>query len=115
MNINRVNSEIKKQLSGILAESNIRDPRVKGLITVNDVVVDNDLEFAKVYVSILGANGEEETVIKGLNSAVPYFKAKLKDRVKLRALPSLSFHLDKSLDYAMHIEGILNKIKEKSE
>lgn len=109
--IERTNSELKKQLSIILSNG-IRDPRVVGLITVLKVDCDPDLTLAKVYVSVMGANGKEKEVIEGLKSAEGYIKACLKTKIKLRAMPELRFILDDSIDYGMKIAKILEEIKQ---
>ena len=46
--IERVDSEIKKQLSSVLADG-VKDPRVSGMISVMSVRTDTELDQAKVY------------------------------------------------------------------
>ena len=54
----RINAELKKQLSIILRDG-INDPRVAGkMICVTDAKVDRDLTLAQVYISVLNANGQ---------------------------------------------------------
>ncbi|MDE7348823.1 MAG: 30S ribosome-binding factor RbfA, partial [Clostridia bacterium] len=80
----RINAELKKQLSIILREG-VNDPRVAGkMICVTDTQVDRDLTLAQVYISILGANGSEKEVLDGLHSAEGYIKSRLKNMIKLR-------------------------------
>lgn len=105
----RVNSEIKKQLSLILLDG-VKDPRVSGLISVMKVSCDDDLTYAKVYVSIMGAQGKEKEVIEGLNNAQGYLKSCLKGKIKMRALPQLHFIYDDSIDYGMKIAEIIESI-----
>ena len=109
----RINAELKKQLSIILREG-VNDPRVAGkMICVTDTQVDRDLTLAQVYISILGANGNEKEVIDGLHSAEGYIKSRLKNLIKLRNMPSLRFKLDTSLDYGMKISRIIDDIHKK--
>ena len=106
----RINAELKKQLSIILREG-VNDPRVAGkMICVTDTEVDRDLTLAQVYVSILGANGNEQEVLDGLHSAEGYIKSRLKNLIKLRNMPALRFKLDNSLDYGMKISKIIDEI-----
>ncbi|MDE6372734.1 MAG: 30S ribosome-binding factor RbfA [Clostridia bacterium] len=109
----RINAELKKQLSIILREG-VNDPRVAGkMICVTDTQVDRDLTLAQVYISILGANGSEKEVLDGLHSAEGYIKSRLKNMIKLRNMPSLRFKLDNSLDYGMKIYKIIDDIHKK--
>ena len=109
----RINAELKKQLSIVLRDG-VNDPRVAGkMICVTDTQVDKDLTLAQVYVSILGANGNEMEVLDGLHSAEGYIKSRLKSMIKLRNMPTLRFKLDTSLDYGMKISKIIDEIHEK--
>ncbi len=108
--VERTNSELKKQLSLILLDG-VKDPRVEGLISIMKVDCDEDLTYAKVYVSVLGADGRENKVVEGLNSAQGYIKSCLKNKIKLRALPQLNFIFDDSIQYGMKIAKIIEDIK----
>lgn len=111
--LERIEAEMAKQLSLIFSKVEIRDPRVKGIITVCRVSVDTELTYAKVYISIFGADGEEENVLKGLNSAEGFIKSKLKSQIRLRKLPELHFIIDDSNEYSKKIEELLEGIKNK--
>lgn len=112
--IDRINAELKKQLSIVLRDG-INDPRVKGkMICVTDCSVDRDLTLAQVYVSILGIEqGKESEVIDGLNNAEGFIKSCLKTKIKLRAMPELRFFYDNSLNYGMKISKIIDEIHSK--
>ncbi len=101
--IERINAEIKKQLAPIISEE-LSDPRIKGLVSI--VKVDTD----KVYLSVLGADGEEKQVVEAISNAEGYIKNILKKRVILRSLPELRFFLDDSIQYGIKISQILNDI-----
>ena len=51
---NRVDEELKKQVSFILM-NDIKDPNLSGLISVTKAKVTPDLKYAKVAVSILNS------------------------------------------------------------
>lgn len=111
----RIDAELKKQLSIILRDG-INDPRVAGkMICVTDAKVDRDLTLAQVYISVLGANGHEKEILDGLQSAEGYIKSCLKTKIKLRNMPALRFIFDNSLDYGMKISKILDDIHKKEE
>lgn len=105
----RVNAELKKQIGSIISE-NLNDPRVKGLVSVVKVDCDGELDQAKVYLSILGADGVEADVVKAIQSAEGFVKSILKGRVRIRAIPRLKFILDDSISYGVKISQILSEI-----
>src|SRR5690554_3136602 len=104
--IERINEEIKKELS-ILLKSDIKDPRISGMISITNVKVTNDLRYAKVYVSIYGTDQQREDSIKGLESAGGYLRKEIGKKIRLRYVPELIFVQDNSIEYGMHIESIL--------
>lgn len=109
--IERINAEIKKQLAPIISEE-LSDPRIKGLVSIVKVDTDSDLSVCKVYLSVLGANGEEKQVVEAISNAEGYIKKLLKSRIILRSLPELRFYLDDSISYGIKISQILNNMNE---
>jgi ribosome-binding factor A len=78
-------------------------------ITVTVVRVTTDMSFAKVYLSILGTNGEE--VIQHVNKQakeIRHIVAK-QTRHQMRKVPAFQFYIDDSLDYYEEINNLLKK------
>ncbi|MDU4134048.1 MAG: 30S ribosome-binding factor RbfA, partial [Clostridium perfringens] len=76
--------------------------------------VTKDLRYAKVFVSLFAKNDEEkEESLKALKSSAGFIRREVGNRVKLRSTPEILFEEDNSIDNAMYIESLLNKIKEK--
>ncbi len=114
MNIDRVNSEIMKELMGLI-RNELKDPRVKEckMLSIMRVDTTGDLKYAKVYVSIMDSNAED--VVKGLNASAGFLRNALFNRLKIRAVPNLIFVLDDSIEYGFKIEKILKEINIKPE
>lgn len=114
MKIERVNSEIKKILTEIIAEE-IKDPRVSEckMLTIMNVDTSADLSVALVFVSVM--DGDSEAVIEGLNAAKGYLRNALFKRLKVRTVPELKFVLDTSIDYGFKIDRILQQLKKEEE
>lgn len=91
-----------------------RDPRL-ALVTVTGVDVTKDLRQARVYITVLGDDDDTQNAMEGLSSAAGYFKYQLGQTLSLRFIPDLEFKLDKSLEYGLHIENLLDQIKEQHE
>ena len=105
----RIAEEIKKVISEMI-QNELKDPRVKGLISVTKVLLTKDLKFCKIYVSVMGSDEEKQNTIKALKSATGYIKKEIATRLNLRIVPEPNFVLDTSIDYGMHINELLNKI-----
>lgn len=105
----RISELIHEEISNIL-QFEIRDPRI-GFVTVTEVEINADLTIATVYASLLTADEEErQEILAGLESAIPFLKYTLGQRVKLRHTPELCFKIDNSLAYAERIYDLLAEI-----
>lgn len=80
------------------------------MVTVSEVRMSPDLSLAKVYVSIYPSS-KAETVMKMLEDDVKSYRGEAGNILakQFRIIPELSFYLDTSIDYAMHIEELLKK------
>ena len=106
----RINEEIKKALSEIIRD--MKDPRISPTTTVLLVEATNDLKIAKVRISVYDKSDDvrRETVAQ-LNRAEGFIARELGKRVDLRRIPTLKFSLDDSIEYAVHISEIINKLQ----
>ena len=106
----RINEEIKKALSEIIRD--MKDPRISPMTTVLLVEATNDLKIAKVRISVYDKSDDvrRETVAQ-LNRAEGFIARELGKRVDLRRIPALKFSLDDSIEYAVHISEIINKLQ----
>jgi ribosome-binding factor A len=102
----KINEEIKRELS-VLIQDEMKDPRVKGLISITRVDVTNDLRYAKVYVSIMAEPEERKTTLQAIEKAGGYLRSELGKRVKLRYTPELLIKLDDSIEYGVKINEII--------
>ena len=105
----RVSEAIKREISVMLTQG-IKDPGVH-FVTVSLVETADDLRHAKIFVSILGDEETRKESMKGLERAKGYIRGELGKRLQLRYAPDIHFYLDESLDHAMKIKEILNKLK----
>ena len=87
----------------------IKDPRI-GFVTITKVTVSEDFRFAKVYFSVAGTLEERERSRKGLDSAKGYIRKELGRRIRLRYTPEIMFQFDPSIEYAIHMEELIQSI-----
>ena len=101
----RVNEALREVLSARLAEG-LKDPRI-GFVTVTAVETSPDLRHARVFVSVLGDEGEREQSLAGLNSAHGPLQAAIAAELRLKRTPTLQFLYDDSIDTGMRITELL--------
>ncbi len=109
----RINEEVRREISNII-QNEIKDPRMTAMVSVTTVKVTKDLRYAKVYVSIFGKNDEEKNnTFLALKNASGYIRKEIGQRINLRYNPQIIFELDDSINYGMHIEELIHKVREK--
>lgn len=105
----RINMEVQRELSEII-RSEIKDPRIHPMTTVVSVDVTPDLKYCKAYVSVLGDAEAAQETIQGLKSAVGYVRRELAHRVNLRNTPEITFVLDQSIEYGVHMSHLIDEV-----
>lgn len=106
--VNRVTEDIKREITDIMRE--LKDPRIKGMLSVVKVDVTNDYSLAKVYVSAVEGFETAKESIKGLNSAAGFVRREIGSRLKLRKTPEIKFIADNSIEHGMDIAKILKNM-----
>ena len=109
----RVEEAIKKEVSTIIHDE-LKDPRI-GFLTVIRVELTKDLRSAKIFYSVLGKDEERAKTKLALDSALGYIRSLVAQRVNLRVATELMFYEDRSTEYSVRIEEVLNQLKEKNE
>ena len=80
------------------------------LITVTKVNITSDMSIARVYLSLFATNDKTSLLdtIQRHTSEIRYHLGK-RIRNQVRAIPTLEFYLDDSLDYIDNIEDLLEE------
>jgi ribosome-binding factor A len=86
----------------------LRDPRVKS-VTVTRAEVSGDLQHAKVYVSIMGTDKEQQLTLRGLRHAAGFIQSKLARRLQTRFTPTLNFVLDMGVKNSIEMTRLINE------
>lgn len=106
--IDKVNEEIRHCLASLL--TSVKDPRVRGVVSIVHVDTTPDFKQARIYISVLNDSDTQE-VLKGLKSAAGFLRRELGRSVDLRNTPELLFIRDESIKYGSHILDLLHTIK----
>jgi ribosome-binding factor A len=105
----RLNSLLKQVIAEVI-QRDVHNPKVSTLVTVTQVEVAPDLHNAKVFVSVIGSEEDRKQTLKALQSAAGFISVQAAQQVTIRYFPTLSFHLDLSVDAFMRIDSVLQKI-----
>ncbi len=100
-----VGRDIQREIADILRVE-IDDPLI-GFVSITEVEVSPDLKHAKVFFSVLGDEDEKENAGRGLRRAGKFIRGRLAERMELRYVPRLRFHLDETAERAQRIEQLL--------
>lgn len=106
----RVKHAIKKEVSNII-QNELKDPRL-GFVTITDVEMTPDLRYAKVFFSVLGKDEDYKKTKDALDSAMGLIRKLVAERIQLRFAPEISFKEDRSSEYGIKIQKVLDQIKE---
>jgi ribosome-binding factor A len=105
----KVANEIKKILAQPIVD--IAKSIKAGFATLTAVRISKDLQNAKVYISLFGANSQPGVLITQLENHRGELRHLIGKELRLRAVPDLKFFLDDTLDQIEHIQSILNTVK----
>ncbi|MBE6020756.1 MAG: 30S ribosome-binding factor RbfA [Firmicutes bacterium] len=113
----RLGEEIRKIISTMMMRGDLKDPDISPITSVTAVDVTSDGSYATVYLSIMGTEEEKKATLAALKRAAGFIRNNIGKAVKIRHVPELTFKIDTTLEYGMHISKLiddLNKDAKKS-
>lgn len=102
-------AEAVREVVAMAILTDLKDPRIQN-VTVTFVEVAADLRLAKVHVSVMGDETQQNLSLRGLRNAAGYLQQKVSNRVDLRYTPKLQFVLDKGIKNAFEVTRILEEV-----
>lgn len=110
----RLEDQIHFLLSNLI-QRELRDPEL-GFLTLTAVRLSPDRSVAKVYFTVLPANGGDQEAQDGLTRkalgrAAGFLRSQLASRLKMRRVPELRFFPDGTLEEGNHMETLLAEIE----
>lgn len=105
----RVERLLKKEVADVLA-SRVAEPAARS-VTVLRVKVSSDLQFADVYVTVFGDEGEVARGLAALSRCRRFVQKEVGARVRLRRTPRLRFRLDQEYRSAVRVFEILKELE----
>ena len=105
----RVADAIQRNLAQLI-QFEIRDPRV-GMVNINDVTVTRDMAYAKVFITFVDLESDEEAEesAKALNNAAGFLRSQLAKLLDMRTTPRLQFLYDKTSVKGQQLSNLIDK------
>ena len=106
---NRVADQIQRELA-LVFQREMKDPRL-GIATVSAVEVSSDLQNAKVFVTFLGKDEQEQIdeALEVVRGAAGFIRSQLAKEMRMRSVPALRFFYDKSIQEGQRMSSLIDK------
>jgi ribosome-binding factor A len=101
-------AEVIREVASETILFELQDPRVKS-VTVTRAEVSADLQHAKVFVSIMGTEKEQELCMHGLRHAAGFVQSKLGRRLKTRFTPTIRFVKDEGVKKSIEVTRLIKE------
>ena len=108
---NRVQETLREEIS-VIIDGELSDPRI-GSAVVTEVALEPGGKSGHVYIAVNGDTAEEDSTLQGLMAARGYIRSELLDRLGVRHLPELSFHIDRSEKINARMDSLLTRMKKR--
>ena len=105
----RIAEAIRREVSTMLQQKEIKDPRI-GFVTIVRVEVSNDLREVEVYITHYGNKADRDKSLAGLGSAAGFIGLEVEKRLHLRLVPNIKFSYDEKLEKTMNVLKILDSL-----
>ena len=112
--IQRLNDQLRDEISQLILRGEVKDPRVNTFLSVNRVEVTSDLSYAKVYVSTFLPDGQLKKGVDGLNSAAGFIQHEIAQKLRIRQFPKLQFKVDEGMKAGFKMVQKLNQLEAES-
>ena len=107
----RVQETLREEI-GIIIDGELSDPRI-GSASVTEVTLEPGGKSGHVYVAVTGDEADEDRTLQGLMAARGYIRSELLERLGVRHLPELSFHIDRSEKINTRMDSLLTRMKKR--
>ncbi len=108
---NRVQETLREEI-GVIIDGELSDPRIASA-SVTEVVLEPGGKSGHVYIAVSGDEAAEQSTLEGLMAARGYIRSELLERMGVRHLPELAFHIDRSEKLGARMDTLLTRIEKR--
>lgn len=110
----KVQCLLKTEISEII-QRELNDPRL-GFMTITDAEVSVDMQYAKIFFTVLGSEKDKKVNTQMLNHSAGFIRAELGKRIKnMRNIPALDFRYDDSVEKGVKMHELLEQLRKDEE
>jgi ribosome-binding factor A len=95
-----------------MLEGQLSDPRI-AFCYVTEVVMSPGSKSAQVFIAVDGGEEAEKNTVAALVAAKGYIRHELLERLGMRRVPDLTFHVDRSEKFQSRIDELLGRVKKR--
>ncbi len=108
---NRVAETLREEI-GTMLEGQLSDPRI-AFCYVTEVAMNPGSKSAKVFIAVDGGEEAEKQTVEALVAAKGFIRHELLERLGVRRVPDLSFHVDRSEKFQSRIDELLGRTRKR--
>ena len=105
----RVAETLREEISTMI-QGELSDPRIS-FAYVSEVMLNPGGKSARVYIAVDGGEAEERATLDALTAARGFIHHELHERMGVRHVPELIFHIDKSEHLKLRIDELLGRAR----
>lgn len=110
--IERLNGQLRDEISRLILHGDIKDPRVSTFLSINRVEITADLSYAKAYVSSFLSDARLEQGVVGLNSAAGFIQSSIAKRLRIYRFPKITFVVDSGMKAGFRMVRKLTELEQ---
>ncbi len=105
---------LEKEVSRIIGTAilfEVKNEKIKNLVTVKNVSLSSDARYADVIFSVLDykENINKDKLLQELEKLKGFFRKKIGDNLQIRYTPEVRLHLDDTIEYSIKISKLLKE------
>lgn len=105
---------LEKEISRIIGTAilfEVKNEKIKNLVTVKNVSLSSDARYADVIFSVLDykENINKDKLLQELEKLKGFFRKKIGDNLQIRYTPEVRVHLDDTIEYSIKISKLLKE------
>ena len=105
---------LEKEVSRIIGTAilfEVKNEKIKNLVTVKNVSLSSDARYADVIFSVLDykENINKDKLLQELEKLKGFIRKKIGDNLQIRYTPEVRVHLDDTIEYSIKISKLLKE------